>query len=67
MDLVDAIIQYESGDLDVQGLFDLFAELIRTGQAWTLQGSYGRTARRLIDGEWISSDGEILRYPEETQ
>jgi hypothetical protein len=39
---------------------ELFSELIKTGQAWRLQGHYGRTARAIIDAGYISKDGEIL-------
>ena len=37
----------------------MFAGLIRSGRAWSLQGSYGRAARHLIDAGFISEDGEI--------
>lgn len=58
-DIVDAIIDYECGALDLDGVLGLFSELIRTGQAWQLQGSYGRTARYLIDEGVIAPDGTI--------
>jgi len=60
-DVVDKIIAFESGELDGDGVLDLFAELIASGQVWVLQGSYGRTARDLIEGGWISPEGEVLR------
>jgi hypothetical protein len=62
-DLVDLILRHESGDLDSDETLDLFAELIRTGTAWSLQGSYGRTAHALIDAGYLSPDGEVLRRP----
>ena len=43
------IIAYEQGELDEEGILELFQELINSGLAWELQGSYGRTARALID------------------
>ena len=49
MGLVDDIIAYENGDMDWDRIVDLFQRLIDTGHAWTLQGSYGRMAKRLID------------------
>jgi hypothetical protein len=64
MDLVDKIIAYESGELDVEGIVGLFAELVKTGQAWTLQGSYGRMARDLINGGYIDKLGNILERGE---
>jgi len=57
---VNMIIQYECGELDDNGTLELFSELIKTGQAWKLQGHYGRTASAIIDAGYISKDGEIL-------
>ena len=48
MDLVTQIIEYEEGNLSDGETIELFQELIDTGQAWQLQGSYGRTADALI-------------------
>ena len=49
MDQVDKIIAFESGDLDFEAAIELFQELINSGLVWQLQGSYGRTARALIE------------------
>jgi|TARA_R100000458_G_C8065764_1_gene106732 hypothetical protein len=46
---VQDIIDYESGDMEWDRLVDFFQNLIDTGMAWTLQGSYGRVAQNLID------------------
>lgn len=48
-DVVSAIIRYESGQMaGDEEVIELFQHLINTGLAWTLQGSYGRTAYALI-------------------
>lgn len=57
---VDKIIAFEQGELDEDGTLELFGGLIASGLVWSLQGSYGRTARALIDGGFISEDGEVL-------
>ena len=48
-DVVGAIMDFESGMLATAEIVDLFQHLVDTGMAWTLQGSYGRTAERLIE------------------
>ena len=60
-DIVGMIIAYENGELSADKTIKFFAELIKNGQAWTLQGHYGRTASALIDGSFISKNGEILK------
>jgi len=52
MDQVDKIIAFEQGDLEFEAVIELFQELIDSGLVWQLQGSYGRTARALIDEGW---------------
>ncbi len=59
MNITDKIIDFECGLLDDTGVLELFAELISNGMAWTLQGSYGRTASALIDAGYIDRDGNI--------
>ncbi len=56
---VDKIIRYENGEMDAAELLELFAELITSGLAWSLQGHYGRTAASLIEGGLITPEGEI--------
>lgn len=62
MSLTSKIIAYEEGELSDNEIIDLFAELISTGMAWTLQGSYGRAAKNLIDNGIISPQGNVLQY-----
>lgn len=59
-DLTGAIIDFEAGELDKAGVLNLFSHLIKTGMAWTLQGSYGRMAASLIESGHISRTGDIL-------
>ena len=55
--LVDYIIEFESGTLEDDDVIALFQYLIDTGQAWSLQGSYGRAARSLIEaGHCFAAD-----------
>jgi len=48
-DEVGAMMAYESGELDEVGIVELFQHLIDSGLAWSLQGTYGRMARLLIE------------------
>lgn len=58
-DLVGQIIAYEDGSLSDKDAIELFSHLIKNGQAWTLQGSYGRTASRLIEEGILDKQGNI--------
>ncbi len=48
LQIADQIVAYEEGLLDFEEICMLFQSLINSGQAWKLQGSYGRMAVRLI-------------------
>lgn len=61
MDRVDLIMAFEAGEATDEEVLTLFADLIKTGDAWTLQGSYGRMAQALIESGLISKSGELLR------
>jgi hypothetical protein len=47
--VVGKIISYESGELSNDEIYELFQELVDSGMAWKLQGSYGRVAQGLIE------------------
>lgn len=57
MDLISKIMEFESGELDDEGIDELFQHLVNTGMAWSLQGFYGRTARDLIEAGRITMPG----------
>ena len=52
--LVSRIIDFEQGLLDDDETIALFQELVDSGLAWQLQGSYGRTALSLIDAGLVT-------------
>ena len=56
---INYIMGYEDGDLKDKEILELFSHLIENGMAWTLQGHYGRTAKSLIDNNYIDKDGTI--------
>ena len=58
MDYITMIIEYESGELSEKDTMRLFAMLIQSGKAWSLQGHYGRTAKTLIDQGLLTRTGE---------
>lgn len=60
---VDQIIAFEAGELGSHDVVRLFAGLVKSGLAWTLQGCYGRQATRLIEAGFISRTGDVLRLP----
>lgn len=62
---IDFVLAFEGGTATAKEIIDGFAELIKSGAAWTLQGFYGRTAMGLIEAGYISREGEVLGYPEE--
>jgi hypothetical protein len=59
--LVNFIMDFEIGGMSKENILNLFSYLIKTGQAWTLQGSYGRFAKALIEGGYIDGQGKILK------
>lgn len=57
--VIEAIMEYEAGDLNEEDTIILFSELIRSGMAWKLQGHYGRQAMWYIENEIISAEGIV--------
>jgi len=62
LNLVGYIMEYEDGNLTSDDTLYLFSYLIKTGKAWTLQGSYGRMAKGFIDNGYIDNKGKINWY-----
>jgi len=56
------LMTFEEGQLDARETLDLFALLVKSGMAWTLQGSYGRTAQHMINEGLISPLGYVTEY-----
>lgn len=48
-DMVSDIMAFEEGSMDEERSIALFQRLLDSGLVWQLQGSYGRTAQRLLD------------------
>ena len=49
MDQVAQIMAWEEGELNYDESLALFQNLVDTGLAWSLQGTYGRTAMSLLE------------------
>ena len=60
-DLVDQIMEYESGMLSDPETLEMFSEMVKSGTAWSLQGHYGKTASALIEDGWLNREGDILK------
>ncbi len=60
--MIDKIIAYENGELSEEEILELFQELVNTGTAWTLQGSYGRTATAFIEQGLITKRVTLNGY-----
>lgn len=59
-DITEKIVAFETDEMEsVEEVVELFQELVDTGLAWSLQGSYGRAARDLINMG-------LVRYEPET-
>lgn len=78
-DITSMIIAYEEGTASEKEVIKLFQRLVNTGQAWRLQGAYGRTAMALLKKGIIvppkvktgmtkfGSYGEKISYPKITK
>lgn len=64
-DILSYMIEWENGELGLEKTLQLFSYLVKTGQAWTLQGCYGRFAKMLIEEGYLEEDGDILYVGED--
>jgi len=60
---VGTMMEYESGELTEEETIEFFQELVDTGLAWQLQGSYGRTAMDLLRDGYLETPSEVV-FPE---
>jgi saccharopine dehydrogenase-like NADP-dependent oxidoreductase len=57
--LANRIVEYESGEMCLKEQVKLFSDLVKSGVAYTLQGIYGRTAKRMIAHGLFDEKGVI--------
>lgn len=48
-DFVDDVMAYEGGEMSEKEMINFFQKMVNSGRVWSLQGSYGRQAKALID------------------
>jgi hypothetical protein len=63
-DVVGAIMEYEDGNQGARETLELFSHLIKTGAIAGLQGSYQRTASDMVEGEWLTPEGDVTEFAE---
>lgn len=62
VNLVEYIMSYEEGTISKNDYLEMMSYLVKTGQAWQLQGSiYGRPAQSLIENGYLDRKGKILK------
>ena len=63
--IFDQILAYEQGELDFNETLALFQDLVDTGLAWELQGSFGRMAASFLRDDLIEARTPIARRVKE--
>lgn len=56
-DVMGNLMAYEDGGLSETATIELFQHLVDSGLAWSLQGSYGRTATAMIEAGLVTKEG----------
>lgn len=64
-DVVGAIMDYETGEQGARETLELFSHLIKTGTIAGLQGSYQRTAAQMLDGGFLTPEGDLTDFANE--
>jgi len=59
LDIVEAMINFENGELNLRSTIKLFSHLIKTGKVWQLQGFYSKTANAAIAAGYLDNNGNI--------
>jgi hypothetical protein len=57
---LEQVLKFEDGEMDKTETVEFFSELVKCGDAWRLQGMYGRMASQLIDAGYLDSQGNML-------
>lgn len=60
---IERLMAWENGELTLTGEVELFQALVNSGQAWSLQGMYGRHAARLIEAGLVTRPVRPEREP----
>jgi len=60
-DLLDQMMDYESGELNDKETLQMFSGIIKNKLVYSLQGHYGRTANALIEDGWLDNNGNIIK------
>jgi hypothetical protein len=63
-DLLDQMMDYESGELSDKETLEMFSVIVKDGLTYSLQGHYGRTVSALIQDGWLDNKGNILKQLE---
>jgi len=61
MNYLERIIKFEQGDLEDHEIIAMFQDLLDNETVWQLQGSYGRTAQKLLDTGHIKHKEEAAK------
>jgi len=63
MDIVDAVMELESGEeIGARRALELYSIIIKSGGLHGLQGTYGRAINALIKAGWLDQEGNILKH-----